>query len=173
MANSVNIFDISYLVFTGNNGDFTSQNGNLKINPNVPISGITTTGIVTSGFRMPSGATAGANFVSDAFGNGSWKMTSGISAFKTVTGSYSVTASDSNIYINASGSGNLPVITLMPTTTIMGKIFTIKKIDTTANVIVVSGSGIQTIDGSLSFPLIFPNQSVRVQADGGTAYYVI
>lgn len=167
MANAANIFNVSGIFFTGTNGDFTSQGGALRINSGVQIT--FNSGVVTSGFRLTTG-TIQAGYVlqaQDSFGNAAWVPTiSGVNSFRSITGSTTLTALDSMVYVNSSGSGNLPVITCMSASQIPGRVFTIKKTDISANLVLISGSGAQTIDGYLAFPLVLPNQFIRFQSDG-------
>lgn len=102
--------------------------------------------------------------------NGNLIVGSGVKSFRTVTGSYSVTPVDNVIYVNQTGSG--VVITLMPCSQISGREFTIKKIDTSNVGIQVSGSGVQTIDGTGFYTLTIPYQSITVHSEG-TQYFII
>ena len=77
---------------------------------------------------------------------------------------YSAVITDGYILVDASGSAitvNLP--TAIGNT---GKALVIKKIDLTANVVTLDGSGSQTIDQSLTWLLTIPNEAIRIISDG-------
>lgn len=77
---------------------------------------------------------------------------------------YSAAITDGYILVDASGSAitvNLP--TAIGNT---GKALVIKKIDLTANVVTLDGSGSQTIDQSLTWLLTIPNEAIRIISDG-------
>ena len=77
------------------------------------------------------------------------------------TGAYSLTTTDDTVLTNANGGAF--TLTLPSPSSKMGKIFTIKKIDTTGNKVTISGS----IDGlSSSVGLVTPNRSIQLQSDG-------
>ena len=66
----------------------------------------------------------------------------------TITGNTTLTASNDIVLVNTSGASVL--VTLPTSVGLSGKIFDIKKINSQANDVVVSGVSGQTIDGSLT-----------------------
>lgn len=97
-----------------------------------------------------------------------WATPSGGSAITTKTSDYTVTSNDDTILANANGGGL--TISLPSAATVSAKKFTIKKIDATANVVIVDPNSTQTIDGSLTFNIATQYQSVTVQSDGSNWY---
>lgn len=58
-------------------------------------------------------------------------------------------------------------LTLPSATSVADKVITIKKTDTSVNLVTVAGLGSQTIDGASTFVLQVKNDSIQVQASGG------
>ena len=81
----------------------------------------------------------------------------------TKTANYSALTSDSVILCNAS-SGAFTV-TLPTAASVLGKLYTIKKIDTSANVVTVTTTSSQTIDGAITNIVATPYESVTVVSD--------
>lgn len=86
------------------------------------------------------------------------KMGSGYFPITSVSSAY--TAADDDFTILVDASGGSVTVTLPDTAGRDGKIYNIKKVDSSANTVVVSG----TIDGSASYTLINPNESISVHA---------
>lgn len=82
----------------------------------------------------------------------------------TKTANYTVTVANQTVLANTS-SGNL-TITLLTSINNSGKIYTIKKMDSTANVVVVATTSNQTIDGASTYNLASQYVGVSVQSDG-------
>lgn len=82
----------------------------------------------------------------------------------TKTGNYSVLEEDTTILVNAAGG----VVTLsLPTAVgIAGKVFNFKKIDSSANVVSISASGAELIDGAGSMNLTVQYEAVILRGDG-------
>lgn len=84
----------------------------------------------------------------------------------TKTSSYVATVSDYTIRCNAS-SGVLTV-SLPDATLYVGKLYVIKKIDSSANFVVIDPFGTQTIDGNLTVSITTQYQSLTLQSNGST-----
>lgn len=69
-------------------------------------------------------------------------------------------------------TGSLKV-TLPVANTVAGRIFIVKKIDTTANTVPITPQSTDTIDGSATFTLSHANQSVVIQSDGARRWNVL
>jgi hypothetical protein len=80
------------------------------------------------------------------------------------TAAYMVTATDYTVAANAS-TGALS-ITLPTSVGITGKVYVVKKMDSTANVVTVATTSSQTIDGATTRALSLQYDAISVQADG-------
>lgn len=80
------------------------------------------------------------------------------------TGAYTLTASDHTVTCNASSAAF--IITLPTSVGITGRVYIIKKTDSSANVVTVDGNGSETIDGALTQALGNQWESITVQSDG-------
>jgi hypothetical protein len=80
------------------------------------------------------------------------------------TSAYTTTASDSTILCNASTGAF--AVTLLTSVGNTGLIFTIKKVDSSANAITVNTTSSQTIDGAATFTLSTQWSFVVLQSDG-------
>lgn len=89
---------------------------------------------------------------------------------QTITSSGSITNLDSKILSDATG-WNI-VLTLPPSATSSGKLFNIKKIDATANTVTLQWFGAETIDGSNTQIIAFPNVNLTIVSDG-ISWYII
>jgi hypothetical protein len=78
--------------------------------------------------------------------------------------SHTLTALDSTVFAN--GSSGAFTLTLPSAVGITGKIYTIKKIDSTANVITVAATSNQTIDGATTYLLSKQWEYVSIQSNG-------
>jgi hypothetical protein len=93
----------------------------------------------------------------------------GLTAIRTITGSTTLLITDSVVLVNAA-SGNVTV-TLPAATTCSGYAFTVKRIDSSANTVLVNtASG--TIDGESSVPSFGQYQALAFVSNG-TNYFVI
>jgi hypothetical protein len=78
------------------------------------------------------------------------------------TSAYTATSNDDTILCNATGGA---FTISLPLGSFVGKIYTVKKTDASANAVTVAGvSG--TIDGAANFVLAAQNNSVTIQGDG-------
>jgi hypothetical protein len=113
----------------------------------------------------PSSGDAAANKFLSA--DGTFKVTpaSGVSTV-TKTTTYTATTSDSVIYADAT-SAAFP-ITLPVASGASGLILTIKKIDSTFNLVTIDGNGSETIDGALTKKLATQYQSYTIYCDGSS-----
>jgi hypothetical protein len=85
-------------------------------------------------------------------------------AYVAKTAGYTVTATDYTVAANAS-TGALS-ITLPTSVGITGKVYVVKKMDSTANVVTVATTSSQTIDGATTRALSLQYDAISVQADG-------
>lgn len=122
------------------------------------------TGMTTTGLPV------GTLFVeSDAYGIYWWDgvdwigATSGFVGLRTETANYTAVASDCIIVVNAAG-GNVQV-TLPDANGLEGKMYTVKRIDSSANTVTVIGTGGDTIDDQASQTLNQYDSMVVVSDD--------
>lgn len=81
----------------------------------------------------------------------------------TKTGAYNIdAASDDLILADASSAGF--TLTLPAISGIAGRVFVIKKTDSSANAVLIDGNGAETIDGEDNFQLYNQYESVRLVA---------
>ncbi len=92
---------------------------------------------------------------------------------------YTATAADYQIIVDATAAARTITIPdstsdqdLYNSTLGYGKIYNIKKADSTANAVVIQRSGTQTIDGYTSISLTTPGESLQIQTDG-SAWYIV
>jgi hypothetical protein len=85
-------------------------------------------------------------------------------AFSTKTANYSVVVTDDFLAIDAT-SGTI-TITLPSAVNNTGQIFTIKKVDISANIVTVATTASQTIDGSSTYSLNTQYQAISVISNG-------
>lgn len=88
----------------------------------------------------------------------------------TKTADYTATIDDYTILCNA--STGIITITLPTAVGIGGRIYVIKKIDSSANAITIDGNGSETIDGAATQVLSAVFESMTIQSNG-TAWYII
>jgi hypothetical protein len=86
----------------------------------------------------------------------------------TATTAYTVTVNNLTILCNAATAGF--AVTLPLASTLTGRQFNIKKIDATTNVVTVTPTAPNTVDGSATAPITIPNISITVQSDGSNWY---
>lgn len=84
--------------------------------------------------------------------------------------SYTITSTDGVILGNASGGAI--TFTLPNATGIDGRLYTVKKTDSSANAVILDGHSSQTIDGSTTYNLTIENDSITVIALGGSWYII-
>ncbi len=94
----------------------------------------------------------------------------GFSTIKTVTASYSATWADEIILVDASGAA--VTVTLPPPASYPNVPITIKKIDSSTNVVTINPNATETIDGAASQSLSAQNAFITVVSDGVNWYIV-
>jgi hypothetical protein len=77
---------------------------------------------------------------------------------------YTATATDFAIMCDASGGGF--TITLPAATSHTGRVFHIKKIDSSGNVVTVDGNSSETIENATTVVLTTEGESITIQCDG-------
>jgi hypothetical protein len=87
-----------------------------------------------------------------------------IPAQRTVTNSTTLTQSDSSVFADATAGGL--TITLLNAATCPGYSYTLKKLDSTANVVTIQPVDSQTIDRASNYLLSAQNQVVVLQSNG-------
>lgn len=87
-----------------------------------------------------------------------------ISNLTTKAIDYTILSTDNTIICNASVA-NL-TMTLPDASTVTNQVFNIKKADATAYTIIIDGNGTDTIDGELTFTLLYQWECLTVQSDG-------
>jgi len=80
------------------------------------------------------------------------------------TGNYTLTATDAVVLVSASSGANTQ--TLPTAVGITGTQYTIKKTDTSLNVVTIATTSSQTIDGATTNVIATPYESVTVVSDG-------
>ena len=104
-----------------------------------------------------------------------WYDTSGTvigttASIATKTADYTVTTSDYTILCDATSSAI--VISLPSVVGLSGRIFNIKKIDSTSNPVYIVGYDTELLEGDTSIELSVPKTSVQLQTNG-TAWYIL
>jgi len=87
------------------------------------------------------------------------------SAIRTVSVNATLASTDSAVLVDASG-GTITV-TLPPAANVEGRIYYIKKKDSSVNTVVIEGDGAETVDGAANAELEVQYQGYRLQSDGG------
>lgn len=82
----------------------------------------------------------------------------------TKTTTYAILTTDNVILCNASGGAF--TVTLPTAVSVTGKQYTIKKTDSTLNVVTVATTSSQTIDGATTNVIATPYESITVVSDG-------
>jgi len=91
-------------------------------------------------------------------------------AISTKTTTYTITATDSTILADANTAGF--TITLPTAVGATGRIYVIKKIDSTGNVVTIDANGSETIDGSLTQSLDAQWESITIQSNGANWFII-
>ena len=157
------------IIHTGSGASTLSTSGNLVLATNsTTYVTINTSGAVGVG-SSPSYGNTGQVLTSQ--GSGSPPVWSSLitTPIVTKTSNYTATANDETILVNAAG---LVTITLPTAVGIAGKIYTIKKIDSTAYAVTVATTSSQTIDGVTTYTLSNQYGGVNVQSDGSNWYII-
>jgi len=85
-------------------------------------------------------------------------------AVKSVTANYTATASDRVILCDA--TSNSMTVSLPSASGITGRVYTIKKVDSSANTVTIDPNGTETIDGSSTYSLSSQWDFVTIVSDG-------
>jgi hypothetical protein len=88
----------------------------------------------------------------------------------TKTSAYTILSTDGTILCDATAGGF--TVSLPTAATSTNRIFNIKKVDATGNVVTIDGSGAETIDGSLTQTLDAQWESVVIQSNG-SAWFIL
>jgi hypothetical protein len=88
----------------------------------------------------------------------------------TKSANYTAAAADDTILANA--STGVVTITLPTAVGVAGKVYTVKKIDSSANAVTVATTSSQTIDGVTTYSLANQYGGVNVQSDGSNWYII-
>ena len=84
---------------------------------------------------------------------------------------YFATADDNTILIQANAG---PVTVDLPSaSTCAGRVYTFKRLDASANAVTIDTSGGQTIEGVLTHTLPLQYDTVTIQSNGGTEWFII
>lgn len=86
------------------------------------------------------------------------------------SGAYTLTAEDGLVIADA--SGGTFTLTLPTAVGITGRVYRVKKIDATANVVTVDANGAETIDGAVTATLTIQYEAITVVSDG-TEWWVL
>jgi hypothetical protein len=90
--------------------------------------------------------------------------------FGVSTTTVSLILTSSNSVVLGDASARNISVTLPASSANLGKIFFIKKIDTSGNVVTITGSASDTIDQEVNQPLSVQDQSATIISDGSTWY---
>ena len=88
----------------------------------------------------------------------------------TKSANYTAAAADETILANS--STGVVTITLPTAVGVAGKVYTVKKIDSSANAVTVATTSSQTIDGTTTYSLANQYGGVNVQSDGSNWYII-
>lgn len=123
---------------------------------NIPDASVTARGVVTTGAQSFIGA---KTFTSELISTAARKVT-----FQSVSADDTLDATDEITAVSASGAAR--IITLPTAVGIAGRVYTIKKIDSSANTVTIDGNGSQTIDGSTTQVLYAQWDWIKIISDG-------
>jgi hypothetical protein len=138
--------------------------------------GITTTPangalLVGNGTNYTSATLTAGTGVSVTNGSGSITIaSSGAESLVTKTSAYTATATDYTILANATSAAFS--VTLPTAVGANGKLYIVKKVDSSANAVTVATTSAQTIDGASTYVMGYQYQSVTVQSDGANWFIV-
>jgi hypothetical protein len=137
-----------------------TMSGTLNLPPNGLVAG--TNQLVVSGGNVGIGT---ASPTSTLHSNGSFSL-----PIVNKTGAYTATSSDHTITCNATSATF--TITLPTASGITGRMYVIKKMDSSGNAITIDANASETIDGSLTRSLNLQYESITIQSDG-TNWYIL
>lgn len=93
--------------------------------------------------------------------NPTWSSSTPVS----VSANYTATLFDDVILVDATGGARTVTLPTVANARCMNKTFTIKKVDASANAVIVDGNGAETIDGALTQSLLIQWSSITVRGD--------
>lgn len=166
--------------FTAANASATGTNTLLSISGGINQTGTagytaldvnpTETGVGSGTKLLQRWAVGGIQFASIT-NTGNFTSTSlGTSVSNTTVGGALVSTSAATRLINATAGA--VIVTLPTASSALGRMYTVKKIDASANTVTIQGNAAETIDGSNTRVLTAQYQSVTVQSDG-SAWYIL
>ena len=126
---------------------------------------------VNSDTKPTTGVATNALFIEtdtgeiNKYNGSSWDLLVPKEAITTKTANYTLTTLDKLVFANAASGG----FTLTLPTAASGnggRIFRIRKIDSTYNIVIIDGNGSQTIDGMLNWELRNPGDYIHIISDG-------
>jgi hypothetical protein len=91
-------------------------------------------------------------------------------SISTKTANYTTVVTDTTILVNTQPQN--VTVTLLTAAAVTGKLFTIKKIDSTANTVTISTTSAQTIDGASTFTINTAYSGVNLQSDGSNWWII-
>jgi len=104
--------------------------------------------------------------------NGEMRVRGLISQVASKTAAYTLTTSDATILGDAT-SGAFNVTLPLASAATAGRIFTVKKIDSSGNAVTLTRAGSDLIDGANTFALSSQNSTVTVQSDGASKWWIV
>lgn len=93
-----------------------------------------------------------------------------LEAILAKTVDYTLTADDRTVLVSASGAAR--TMTLPPAASHPGRVYTIKKTDSSVNTVTIDGNAAETIDGALTKVLTAQYERVTIQCDGANWFIV-
>ena len=94
----------------------------------------------------------------------------GVASIKTVSDAYDILTTDCIVLVDASGGAK--TVTLPQASTVTGRIFTVKKIDSSSNSVTLDGFSTETIDGATTKTLATQYKSFTVVSTGSVWYII-
>lgn len=91
-------------------------------------------------------------------------------AIVSKTSAYTASIDDHTILCDS--SGGVFTITLPATSGIEGRVYVIKKTDSSANAVTIDGNAAEAIDGDATFDLEYEDEVVRIQTDGSNWFII-
>lgn len=154
---------------SGAGGTTSGNSGALSIDAGAVTSG--TTGTISVGATNASAVTVGrAGITSTIAGVTDLTGATNLGAIATVSGNTTLDATYSNVLVDASGG---PVtLTLPAAASSTRRVYTIKKIDSSVNSVVIDGNGAETIDGAATVSLVTQYESLRIVCNG-TSWFIM